>query len=195
MMVGVMDCLMRFAGTPVGQSKLAREAGLANNTVAAGYIDLLADLMSVASCFAWDESHRRINRRRPCKFHVTNLLVATVWHPGRLRRPADFHALSADDQGGLIEWLVAQELFRRAALRGDEFPEVMSFWQSSENELDFVLAPDRFIEVKRGRTGPLDFTWFPKCFPTGHLTVISRSRFETDHIHGITLEEFLLGGE
>ncbi len=195
MMVGVMDCLMRFAGTPVGQSKLAREAGLANNTVAGGYVDLLSDLMSVASCFAWDESHRRLNRRRPCKFHVTNLLVAAVWHPGRLRRPADFHALGAVDQGGLIEWLVAQELFRRAALRGEEFPEVMSFWQSGEHELDFVLAPDHFVEVKRGRTGPLDFTWFPKCFPKGRLTVLSESRFETDRIHGITLEDFLLGAE
>ena len=62
MMLGVMDCLMRFAGTPVGQSKLAREAGLANNTVAAGYIDLLSDLICAASCFAWDEARRRPNR-------------------------------------------------------------------------------------------------------------------------------------
>ena len=94
-----------------------------------------------------------------------------------------------------MEWLVAQELFRRAALRGEEFPEVMSFWQSGAHELDFVLAPDRFIEVKRGRAGPLDFMWFPKCFPKGHLTVISESRFETDHICGITPEDFLLGAE
>lgn len=195
MMVGVMECLMRFAGTPVGQSKLAREAGLANNTVAGGYVDLLSDLMSVAPCFAWDAAHRRLNRRRPCKFHVTNLLVAAVWHPGRLRRPADFRTLGAKDQGGLTEWLVAQELFRRAALRGEEFPELMSFWQSGEHELDFVLAADRFVEVKRGRTGPLDFTWFPKLFPKGRLTVVSESRFETDHIHGITIEDFLLGGE
>jgi len=195
MMAGVMDCLMRFAGAPVGQSKLAREAGLANNTVAGGYVDLLSDLMSVASCFAWDAAHRRLNRRRPCKFHVTNLLVAAVWHPSRLRRPADFLALGADDQGGLIEWLVAQELFRRAALRGEEFPEVMSFWQSAEHELDFVLSPERFLEVKRGRTGPLDFTWFPKCFPKGRLTVVSESRFETDYVNGITLDDFLLGEE
>lgn len=193
MMKGVMECLMRFAGTPVGQSKLAREAGLANNTVAAGYVDLLSDLMSAASCFAWDDAHRRPNRRRPCKFHITNLLVAAVWHPGRLRRPADIRSLPPEEQGGLMEWLVAQELFRRAALRGDEFPEVMSYWNTGEHELDFVLGPDRFIEVKRGRTGPLDFIWFHKCFPKGHLTVISESRFETDHIRGVTLEDFLLG--
>ena len=35
MLLGVLECLYRFAGTPSGQSKLAREAGLANNTVAA----------------------------------------------------------------------------------------------------------------------------------------------------------------
>ena len=92
-----------------------------------------------------------------------------------------------------MKWLVAQELFRRAALRGDEFPEVMSYWNTGEHEIDFVLGPDRFIEVKRGRTGPLDFIWFHKCFPKGHLTVISESRFETDHIRGVTLEDFLLG--
>jgi uncharacterized protein len=193
MMVGVMECLMRFAGVPVGQSKLAREAGLANNTVAAGYVDLLSDLMSAASCFAWDDAHRRPNRRRPCKFHITNLLVAAVWHPQRLRRPGDVRSLSAAEQGGLFEWLVAQEIFRRAALRGDEFPEVMAFWQSGEHELDFVLGSDRFIEVKRGRAGPLDFMWFPKCFPKAYLTVISESRFETDQIRGVTLDDFLLG--
>ena len=195
MMVGIMECLMRFSGVPVGQSKLAREAGVANNTVAAGYVELLSDLLSVAPCFTWDEGHQRINRRRPCKFHVTNLLVAAVWHPARLRRPADFLSLSPVVQGGLLEWLIAQELFRRAAIAGDAFPEIMSFWRSPNHEIDFVLAPDRFLEIKRGRTGPMEFTWFPKCFPHGHLTVISESRFETDHVHGITIEDFLLGNE
>lgn len=42
-LLGVLDALFRFAGTTVGQSKLAREAGLANNTVAADYIEALAD--------------------------------------------------------------------------------------------------------------------------------------------------------
>jgi predicted AAA+ superfamily ATPase len=195
MMVGVMDCLMRFAGTPVGQSKLAREAGLANNTVAAGYIELLSDLMCVASSFAWDEAHRRPNRRRPCKFHLSNLLAASAWHPSRPRRAGNFHALPEPEQGALLEWLVAQELFRRAALRGDEFPEVMSFWQSGEHEIDFVLGDQTFVEVKRGKTSPLDFAWFPRCFPKGHLTVVSDSRYETDRIRGVTPDEFLSMGQ
>ncbi len=101
MLVGVMECIEKFAGTQVGQSKLAREAGLANNTVAAGYIDLLADLMCVSSAFAWDSSRKRMNRRRPCKFHVTNLLVAVAWNSERLRTPEDFMALSPEKQGGV----------------------------------------------------------------------------------------------
>ena len=192
MLVGVMDCLARFAGTPVGQSKLAREAGLANNTVAAGYIELLSDLLCVASAFAWDDSRRRLNRRRPCKFHMTNLLAAVAWHPQRVRSPEDFLALSEQQQSGLLEWLVAQELWRRAAVRGDEFPEVMSFWQTARHEVDFVRDPDSFVEVKRGRSGPMDFAWFPVTFPKAQLTVIGKSRFETDRIIGVTLEDFLL---
>lgn len=192
MLLGVLECLYRFAGTPAGQSKLAREAGLANNTVAAGYVEGLSDLMCVATSFAWDAGRKRSNRRRPCKFHMTNLLVSTAWHPRRIRTPADYRELPEEAQGALMEWAVAQECWRRSALRGDELPELMHYWQGGERELDFVLGPCQFLEVKRGRTGPLDFAWFPKSFPDGRLTVVSASRFETDRIVGVTLEEFLL---
>lgn len=192
MLLGVLDCLYRFAGTPVGQAKLAREAGLANNTVAAGYIEALADLMCVAPSFAWDADHQRTNRRRPCKFHMTNQLVATAWHPAHIRTPQEWLELSEAAQAVQLEWAVAQECWRRAALRGEEMPETMHFWQGGNHELDFVLAPNRFLEVKRGRTGPLDFAWFPKTFPNGHLTVIGANRFETDQVVGLTLEDFLL---
>jgi predicted AAA+ superfamily ATPase len=194
MLLGVLECLYRFAGTPAGQSKLAREAGLANNTVAAGYIDMLSDLMCVASSFAWDADRKRSNRRRPCKFHMTNLLVSMAWHPRHIRTPGDYLALPDGAQGALMEWAVAQECWRRAALRGDEMPELMHYWQGGDHEIDFVLGPDEFLEVKRGRTGPLDFAWFPKSFPGGRLTVVGASRFETDQVAGVTLEDFLLGG-
>jgi predicted AAA+ superfamily ATPase len=194
MLLGVLDCLYRFAGTPVGQAKLAREAGLANNTVAAGYIEALADLMCVAPSLAWDADHQRSNRRRPCKFHMTNQLVATAWHPGHIRTPDDWLGLSEEAQAVQLEWAVAQECWRRAAIRGNEMPETMNFWQGGDHELDFVLGPDRFLEVKRGRTGPLDFAWFPRSFPKGHLTVVGANRFETDQITGVTLEDFLMSG-
>ena len=57
------------------------------------------------------------------------------------------------------------------------------------------MGPERFLEVKCGRTGPLDFAWFPKAFPGRRLTVVGASRFETDCITGITLTDFLLGAE
>jgi len=42
-----MECLFRFGGTPVGYAKVAREAGMANNTVANGYIEQLTELLEV----------------------------------------------------------------------------------------------------------------------------------------------------
>jgi predicted AAA+ superfamily ATPase len=195
MLLGVLECIYRFAGTPVGQSKLAREAGLANNTVAAGYVEALSDLMCVAPSFAWDADHQRSNRRRPCKFHMTNLLVGTAWHPRHIRTPDDYLGLPENAQATHLEWAVAQECWRRAALRGEETPEEMHYWQGGHHELDFVLGPNRFLEVKRGRTGPLDFAWFPPSFPDGRLAVVGANRFETDQVVGLTVEDFLLGAE
>lgn len=194
MLLGVLECLYRFAGTPAGQSMLAREAGLANNTVAAGYVEALSDLMCVATAFAWDADRKRSNRRRPCKFHMTNLLVSTAWHPSHLRTPDDYLNLPEATQGAMLEWAVAQENWRRSVLRGDEMPDVMHYWQGGQHELGFALGPNDFVEVKRGRTGPLDFAWFPKSFPDGHLTVVGANRFETDRVVGVTLEDYLLNG-
>ena len=193
-LIGVMESLHRCGGTPLGQARLARETGLANNTVAAGYVEQLMDLMCVATAHAWDASRARANRRRPAKFHLTNLLVAIAWHPARMRSVQEYMDLPPAEQGYLIEWLVAQELWRRAAVRGAEMPEVMHFWQGKSNELDFVLDHRTFVEVKRGKAGPVEFSWFPRTFPGAQLTVVCQSCFETECIRGITLEEFLLEG-
>lgn len=191
-LIAVMECLHRFGATPVGQSKLAREANLANNTVAAGYIDLLSDLMCVAPSYAWDDNKRKYNNRRPCKFHISNLLAGIVWHPDHIRTPEDFIALNGNNKGVLLEWLIAQECSRRACIQGVEMPEVMAHWQGKKHEIDFVIQNNIFLEVKLGKTGPLDFIWFPKIFPNEKLTVICANRFETDKIIGITIEDFLL---
>ncbi len=191
-LMGVLDALLRRGGTPVGQTRLAREAGLANNTVAAGYVELLADLMCVGLSHAWDPSRQVALRRKPAKFPFVNVLAALSWHPARLRTLEDFEALPAPKQGPFFEWLIAQELWRRAAIRGEEGPEQQLYWQSKQHELDFVVAPGEFLEVKRGRTGPLDFGWFPRAFPGARLTVVGGDRFETDAIRGVTFEDFLL---
>ena len=191
-LLGVMEVLHRFGGTPVGQAKLAREADLANNTVAAGYVELLADLLCVAPSYAWDASRRAGVRRRPYKLHFVNGLAAAAWHPAKPRSVADFLRFSPEEQGKWTEWLVAQELWRRRARAGEELPELLHHWQGRRHELDFVVGPEAFIEVRRGAASPLDFAWFAASFPGARLTVVNPNRFETDQVRGVPLRDWLV---
>ena len=191
-LLGVLESICRFGGTPCGQAKLAREAGLANNTVASGYVELLMDLLCVGTATSWDHQKKVFLRRKPAKYHFTNLLVAASWHPDRPVSIADFNSLSPQTQGVWYEWVVAQELWRRAAIRGDESPEQMAYWRSSDHEIDFVVNKESFIEVKRGACSPMEFTWFAKMFPGAHLIVVNANRFDTAFCTGITLQDFLL---
>ena len=43
------------------------------------------------------------------------------------------------------EWVVAAELFRRAAIAGAPEPERIPYWHGGEHELDFVVNPDHFV--------------------------------------------------
>jgi predicted AAA+ superfamily ATPase len=192
-LVAVMQQLHLHGGTPLGQTKLAREAGLANNTVAAGWIEMLSDLLCVGTSAAWDGTRRSEIARNPAKFPFVNLLAAAAWAPEAPRSPGDLAGLSPERQGAWQEWAVAQELFRRAALRGAPDPERIPYWRSREHELDFVAGDDWFVEVKRGRASALDFAWFRKTFPKARLTVVCASPFAADHIRGITLDAFLRG--
>jgi predicted AAA+ superfamily ATPase len=192
-LVALMQQLHRHGGTPLGQTKLAKEAGLANNTVAAGWIEMLSDLLCVGTSAAWDADRRSEIARKQAKFPFVNLLAATVWAPDAPRSAADLSRLPPERQGVWHEWTVAQELFRRAAIRGAPEPERLPYWQSREHEIDFVAGDDSFVEVKRGRASALDFAWFPKTFPRGRLTVVCTTPFEADRIRGITLDGFLRG--
>ena len=191
-LVAVMETILKWGGSPLGQAKLAREAGLANNTVAAAYVELLSDLMCVGQAQAWDPTRRVGLARRPAKFPMTNLLVAAAWSPERLRSVEDFERLPPDAQGKWWEWLVAQELWRRAALSGSSFPERMHYWRSAEHEIDFVLDRETCLEVKRGRTTALEFAWFSRTFPKARLIVVGQSRFDARSVTGATMEDFLL---
>jgi hypothetical protein len=55
-----------------------------------------------------------------------------------------------------------------------------------------VLSPGEFLEIKHGRTSPVEFAWFSKVFPKAHLTAISQARYDTANLTGIGLEESLL---
>jgi predicted AAA+ superfamily ATPase len=191
-LVAVMEQLHRHAGTVLGQTKLAREAGLANNTVAAGWIEMLSNLLCVGTSVAWDAAKRREVSRKPAKYPFVNLLAATVWSPDAPRTADDFERLPAARQAAWYEWAVAQELFRRAAIRGETDPERLPYWQGGDHEVDFVVG-NSFIEVKRGPASALDFAWFAKVLPKSHLTVVCATTFEADRVRGVTLDAFLAG--
>jgi predicted AAA+ superfamily ATPase len=118
--------------------------------------------------------------------------VATAWHPKAFRSAVELESLEIE-QGQMLEWVVAQELWRRRCIRGEEpVPDELYFWASDKHELDFVPAPNQFIDVKRGTENPYNYAWFLKNHPKGYLTIINQAIFETERIKGITLENFLL---
>jgi len=118
--------------------------------------------------------------------------VAVAFHPSALRHVHEFESLAPDIQGIFLEWLVAQEIWRRSVLGGQADPEAIGFWNSKEHEIDFVTPDKHFIEVKRGKAGPIEFSWFSGVFPKDHLTVICNSPFTAKQVTGFTIDEFLL---
>ncbi|MBN1962834.1 MAG: ATP-binding protein [Deltaproteobacteria bacterium] len=194
-LITLMQTLMRFATTPIGQAKIAREAGLANNTVAAGYLELLADLMIVGISGSWDASRNVVQSRRPAKFPFVNLLAAIAFSANAPNTVKAFANMPHEILGKYFEWLVAQELWSRAAVRGDDVPEHLPFWQTKKHELDFVINSKKFIEVKHGQASAFEFSWFVQTFPHAQLLVINKDKFTAGNISGVTMEQFLLEHE
>lgn len=193
-LLNVLSALFRYGTTPVGQAKLAREAALANNTVASGYIELLNDLMSVVPAYPWETNKKMLILRKPCKYHFSNLLVAVAYSQERMRSIDDFLNLSSEEQGKWYEWLVAQELLRRQSIKGDVALAPLAFYQDKNHEIDFVQQQGPWIEVKRGKCSPLEFSWLSQGFPKTNLLVINSNSFTTNQIQGLSMEEFLLQG-
>lgn len=190
-LIGIMNVLMRYGGSPTGQAKIAREAGLANNTVAAGYLDLLMDICCLATSHPRDPRLHVPVRRKPAKYHFINLLAAQSWNPDHPASVAEFLSLPGNDLGKWYEWLTAQEIWRKAVISGEEIPEQMLFGKSKEHEIDFIVNEKHFVEVKYGKASPTEFTWFPREYPGCFLTIINTDRFETGFCRGITMQDFL----
>lgn len=187
-----MRTLFTNAGSRTGYLKLARESGLANNTIASEYIEQLSDLLAVIPSHQWDQDRDVPLQRKPAKFHFINLSVALAFSPNRMANVEDFKSLAPQERSNWMEWLVAQELFRRQSIAGVADPEAIWFWASKEREIDFVDSERNLYEVKVGQTGPVDFVWFPKVFPKRKLLVIGGSEFRSATIKGVTIEQFLL---
>jgi predicted AAA+ superfamily ATPase len=192
MLLRLLEQLMRRGGSPVPQTTLAEESGMANNTVAHGYLDLLADLLVLGTTEPWDPGRRVRVPRKASKYPFVNLLAANTWSPHRYTTPAALEAAAGGDKGTWWEWAVAAELFRRQAIAGHATPLQSLFWRSDAHEIDFVRDGRPWIEVKAGRASPFEFDWFRKAAPREQLLIVSTDRFDGDVIRGVTLEDFLM---
>lgn len=190
-MLNIFSTLFRLKSNPLGQSLLARESGLANNTVAARYMELFNDLACILPAFPWDQRRNIGMLRKPCKFHFTNVLVAIAYHPARIRSVKDFLEISTHDQTVFYEWLVAQEIVRRKAIKGESALDPLYFWSNKEHEIDFVVEPNNYLEVKRGKSSSIEFAWAKHQLPKGRVRVICNIPFETDMVSGMTIAQFL----
>ncbi len=189
----IINTIFRFGTSSVGFAKLAKESGLANNTVAAGYIEQLQDLLILRPLLQKDIDKNIFLQKKPCKFLFSNTLAATVLHPNSYRYLSDYKELDSDSRSFLLECLVLQELQRRIYFKKISFDTEIGFWKSEKNEIDFVVDNDLF-EVKSGNASPLDFSWFHKTFPKHKLTIINKKNFETDQLKGVTIHDFLMSG-
>ncbi len=97
-LISILKAIYKYGGSPVGQAKLAREAQLANNSVAQGYVEILNELGCVSPCFAINEQNQ-INFKKPCKYHVTNGLVGSLYQNAPINSPEEFLKLDPKNQG------------------------------------------------------------------------------------------------
>lgn len=192
MLLRLLEQLMRRGASPVAQTTLAAESGMANNTVALGYLDLLSDLLILGTSEPWDPSRRVRLPRKAAKYPFVNLLAANTWWKNRYTLPGALKNAPVPERGVWFEWAVAAELFRRAAREGSATPLHSLFWRSDHREVDFVRPDKPWIEVKAGASSALEFAWFRKSFPRERLLVINPERFESESVRGISLEDFLL---
>ncbi len=190
--ISLMRALFSFGGSRVGYLNLAKASGMANNTIASEYIELFSDLLSIVPSFQWDHDKDVPLQRKPCKFHFVNLTVAHAFSPQKLADIESFKSLDASEKSKWLEWLVAQEIFRRQCVQGAQNPEAIWYWASKEHEIDFVDDSRRFYEVKHGNSDPFEFNWFPKIFPKKKLIVIGKNEFQNTFAKGVTIDQFLL---
>lgn len=192
-----------FAPSPVSYTKLAKEAGLANNSAALDYVERLTALLVLVSQPFYDIEKKIQLFRKPSKFSFINLPAAMIFHPAQPRYLHEIKNLNPLQKGALFEWVVATELWRRSHLDRQKKSVrslqdfFLGYWKNDHHEIDFVLPnPEtpggvQFFEVKAGPANPLDFSWFRKIFPKAQLQVISESSFETEAVSSMSLETFL----
>jgi predicted AAA+ superfamily ATPase len=193
--------LYDHGASTVSYTKLARDAGLANNSAALDYIEKLTDLCCLLPCMQWDQAKDVFLARKPSKIHFLNLAFAFAFHPNKPTYIHEIKQLEGRNKAMIYEWIVAQELWRRYNLENQKnnlsygTVENFGYWSSKNHEIDFVTPDRKFYEVKAGSASALDFSWFSKTFPNKKLNVICDSHFETKTVFGRSLQAFLLEAE
>jgi hypothetical protein len=79
-------------------------------------MEQLADLLCVLPSWQWDSSRKILLANKPCKFHFINLAAAVAFHPNAIRHLHEFEAFPPEVKAEWLEWLVAQEVWRRTLL-------------------------------------------------------------------------------
>jgi predicted AAA+ superfamily ATPase len=203
-LLNLLRQLYRSAPNPLSYTKLAKDAGLANNTAALDYVERLSDLLCVLPMMQWDPGRKSTLARKPSKFPFINLGVAWAFHPRAPRYLHELKNLQGLERGAMMEWVVAQELWRRTRLaeqraisvaRSPLSPSTLMYWASKEHEIDFVLPDGAMYEVKSGQATPQEFHWFHRTFPGGRLNIVCDTPFETKELRALKLEQFLLEAE
>ena len=97
-LIALMRTLFVQGGSRTGYLKLARESGLANNTVASGYIEQLSDALAVLPSYQWEHNKDLPQQRKPAKFHFINLSVALAFAPNRMASVHEFKELGATER-------------------------------------------------------------------------------------------------
>ena len=109
--------LFDHGASRVSFTKLAREAGLANNSAALDYIEKLVDLCAIMVCPQWDHQKKTYLQKKASKIQFINLAVASAFHPNSYRYLDELRRQEGQTKAAFYEWVVAQELWRRENLR------------------------------------------------------------------------------
>jgi len=196
--LNLLQKIYQVGPSPVSYTKLAKDAGLSNNSAALDYIEKLSDLLCVIPLMPWDHQKNRSISRKASKIAFINLSMAWTFHPDAPRYIHEIRNFDKKNKAMLYEWAVAQELWRRQHLaaqidnKNSYQQPALSYWSSQDHEIDFVTHDKQFYEVKAGPTSPHEFPWFPQIFPKGKLNIISDSTYETDYLKSVQLKDFLL---
>jgi uncharacterized protein len=189
----LVQTLWKVGPNPVSVNQLAQEAGVANNTVIQGYIDLLMDCLALGIAQQMNIKTWRPIPRKAAKYPWINMLAAWCFFPGRPSTFADASTLPEFVQGYAWECLVGQELWRRAAVRGVTTPEYMGTFEDRDHAIDYTNKSGHLlVEVKSGKTNPREFAWFSQVFKKSELIVVSKSTFKLSGVTGMTFHDFLM---